>query len=168
VAPAPAYLDIVRRGYAEHGLGTEPLEAAASGAPHAGPINRVFVYGTLRRGEERHAVLVRHGAVEGTKALTAGTLLDLGPYPGLVLDGPVASVTGEVYTTPEPEELFTELDAIETFRGYGAGESVYRRAIVRVRSAELGSALAWTYVYVGSRKESHVMASGDWHDRERS
>jgi len=167
VAPAPSYLDVVRRGYDEHGLATEPLGASARGASPAGLVEWLFVYGTLRRGEERHPALARHRARGGETASTAGTLLDLGPYPGLIVDGPKASVVGELYAAPDPDALFAELDAIETFRGFGVPGSLYRRAIVRVRCADRGSTLAWTYVYVGSREGSRVISSGDWCDPHR-
>ena len=165
VAPAPSYLDVVRRGYEDHGLDVEHLETAAAGRSPAGPIEGIFVYGTLRRGEKRHPALRRHAATGYGTATTAGTLLDLGPYPGLVVDGPRLSVAGEFYTVPDPDALFAELDAIETFRGFGVPGSVYRRAIVRVQSAAAGSTLAWTYVFTGPRDGSRVIASGDWRDR---
>jgi gamma-glutamylcyclotransferase (GGCT)/AIG2-like uncharacterized protein YtfP len=168
VAPAPSYLDAVRRGHDEHGLAREPLDAAARNESPVGPIAGLFVYGTLRRGEERHPALARHGAVGGEKAATAGTLLDLGPYPGLIVDGQNASIAGELYVAPDPDALFAELDAIETFRGFGVPGSLYRRAIVRVRRADHGSTLAWTYVYAGSRDGSRVIPSGDWLGRRVS
>ena len=151
VAPSPAYLDVVRRGYEDHGLPTEPLWIAAAGGSPAGPVAGLFVYGTLRRGEERHPVLMRHGARGGEAATTAGLLLDLGPYPGLVVDDPNGTVAGEIYFTPDPEALFGELDAIETFRGFGVPGSLYRRAIVSVRTAGGDSMPAYTYVFDGSR-----------------
>ena len=167
VRPATSYLEVVRRGYEAHGLDASDLEAAASGRPTAGPVLGLFVYGTLRRGEERHPALQRHAAVGGEAATTDGTLLDLGPYPGFVVDGPTSAVTGEHYTASDPDALFAELDAIEMFRGFGVSGSVYRRAIVRVRTAERAPRLAWTYVYTGPRNGSRVIASGDWRDVHR-
>lgn len=167
VAPALSYLDVVRRGYEDQGLELLPLEAAAAGRPSAGPVESVFVYGTLRRGEERHPVLLRHTVTGGEAATTAGTLLDLGPYPGLIVDGPKAAVAGELYAAPDPDAFFAELDAIETFRGFGVPGSLYRRAIVRVQSAESGSTLSWTYIFTGPREGSPVIASGDWHGSRR-
>jgi len=167
VAPSPSYLDVVRRGYKEHGLDLAPLKAAADGRSPARPVPGVFVYGTLRRGEERHSALLRHAVKGGDAATTAGTLLDLGPYPGLIVDGPSASVTGELYSSADPDGLFAELDAIETFRGFGVPGSLYRRALVRVRCAHVVSTLAWTYVYMGPRNGSRVIPSGDWLDSRR-
>jgi gamma-glutamylcyclotransferase (GGCT)/AIG2-like uncharacterized protein YtfP len=162
VAPAPSYLDVVRRGYEAHGIDLAPLTAAAVGRSHVGPVPYVFVYGTLRRGEERHPALLRHTVTGGEAATTAGTLLDLGPYPGLVVDGQGGSVTGELYGIPDSDSLFEELDAIETFRGFGVPGSLYRRAVVRVRTAGSGSKLAWTYVCLDPPTGSPVIGSGDW------
>jgi gamma-glutamylcyclotransferase (GGCT)/AIG2-like uncharacterized protein YtfP len=92
-------------------------------------------------------------------------LLDLGPYPGLVVEGAKGSVAGELYDASEPDALFAELDAIETFRGFGVPGSFYRRAVVRVRRANVASALAWTYIYAGDRNGCRVIASGDWRER---
>jgi len=162
VAPSPSYVDVVRGGYDDHGLDLAPLEAAAAGRSPTGPALGVFVYGTLRRGEERHPTLLRHAATGGEAATTAGTLLDLGPYPGLVVDGQDGSVKGELYGIPDSDSLFEELDAIETFRGFGVPGSLYRRAVVRVRTAGSGSKLAWTYVYLDPPTGSPVIGSGDW------
>jgi gamma-glutamylcyclotransferase (GGCT)/AIG2-like uncharacterized protein YtfP len=162
VAPAPSYLDIVRRGYECHGVAKEPLELAARGGTHRGPVTRLFVYGTLLEGEERHAVLMRHRALRGRAATAMGTLYDLGAYPGLVLGDIAAPVTGEIYEVPDAEALFAELDEIETFRGFGAAGSLYRRAIVVAHPVGSTSALAWTYVYVGARTGCHEIVSGDW------
>jgi gamma-glutamylcyclotransferase (GGCT)/AIG2-like uncharacterized protein YtfP len=167
VMPTPVYLDVVRRGYDEHGLAQEALDAAARGAAHPGPVTGLFVYGTLRRGEERHPVLARHHASDGGAATTTGVLLDLGSYPGLIVEGDRGAVAGEVYQAADPEALFAELDAIETFRGFGVPGSLYRRAIVRVRRPGVASLLAWTYVYAGPRDTYNVIGSGDWLTRRQ-
>jgi gamma-glutamylcyclotransferase (GGCT)/AIG2-like uncharacterized protein YtfP len=166
VPPAPAYLDVVRRGYAAHGMETQRLENAAAGKSPASPVAGVFVYGTLRRGEERHPTIALHVASGGVAATTAGTLLDLGPYPGLVVEDSQRIVSGEFYAVPDADALLAELDPIESFLGFGVSGSLYRRAIVHVRSADAGATLAWTYVYTGTRTGSRVIASGDWFDRE--
>ena len=162
VAPPASYLEVVRRGYAAYGVDPSALESAARNESHRGAVTGLFVYGTLRQGEERHPVLARHRLVHGMAATTLGTLLDLGPYPGLILDRSLGAVAGEYYEIPDPAALFPELDRIETFQGFGDPSSLYRRAIVRVERSGAGSRLAWTYVYAGSRTGCHEIVSGDW------
>ena len=112
-------------------------------------------------------MLLRHAVTGGYAATARGTLLHLGNYPGLFVDGPKALVFGELYAAPDLGALLNALDPIEAFHGFGVSDCGYRRAIVRVRTAQLGSTLAWTYVYAGPRDGSRVIASGDWRDSRR-
>lgn len=164
VTPAPAYLAVVRHGYREHAIPEAPLHAAATGEAHPGAVSRLFVYGTLMRGEERHPALMRHVASGGEPATAEGTLLDLGPYPGLVTDGSARKIAGELYDAPDPAALFADLDAIETFHGFGAPDSLYRRAVLTVTAAGV-SVPAWTYLFVGPREGVRAIACGDWRSR---
>ena len=167
VAPVASYLEIVRRGYRAHGLDVGPLDAAAEGRSPSDPIAGLFVYGTLRLGEERHGVLIRHGATGGERVSTIGTLFDLGAYPGLAVVEPCGTVVGELYVAPDVDALFRELDPIETFHGFGAAGSLYRRAVIRVRDRTSRSTLAWTYVFTRSTDGIPIIASGDWRRRRR-
>lgn len=166
-APAAGYLDVVRRGYERHELPIDVLDAAARGESHRGPIGQLFVYGTLLPGEERHPVLGRHGASTGEAASVEGTLLDLGAYPGLTVEGKTTRVRGELYDLPDSQLFFAELDGIEMFRGFGVPGSTYRRAVVRVERPGRASTLAWTYLYEGRRAGTRVIDSGDWRGRLR-
>jgi gamma-glutamylcyclotransferase (GGCT)/AIG2-like uncharacterized protein YtfP len=168
VAPPAAYLEVVRRGYREHELPLEPLEATARGEMHPGPVRALFVYGTLRSGEKRHPLLARHRASAAGSATVEGTLLDLGEYPGLLVGEGKNRVTGELYLVPDPPSLFSELDPVESFLGYDAYGSLYRRAIVRAVGSEGASTLAWTYVYNADRAGHLTIDSGDWGRRCRS
>jgi gamma-glutamylcyclotransferase (GGCT)/AIG2-like uncharacterized protein YtfP len=167
VAPSAGYVDVVRRGYREHELPIDVLDAAARGESHRGPIRQLFVYGTLLPGEERHPVLGRHGASTGEAASVQGTLLDLGAYPGLIVEGATTRVRGEVYDVPDSERFFVELDGIEMFNGFGVSGSTYRRALVRADRPGRASTLAWTYLYGGRRAGIRVIDSGDWRGRLR-
>jgi gamma-glutamylcyclotransferase (GGCT)/AIG2-like uncharacterized protein YtfP len=71
---------------------------------------RLFVYGSLLRGEPAHARLAR-ARFEGEVATAPGfELVDLGEYPGL-LPGGAGRVHGEVYAVPDA--LLPELDLYE-------------------------------------------------------
>jgi gamma-glutamylcyclotransferase (GGCT)/AIG2-like uncharacterized protein YtfP len=159
VAPAPGYLGVVRRGY--------ELGAAARGESQRGSVTRLFVYGTLLPGEERHPVLRGNGATAGGDASVEGVLLDLGDYPGLIVRAGTSRVRGELYDVPDAPGFFTELDRIEMFRGFGAPGSTYRRAIMRAERPGRDSSLAWTYIYNGNRAGAQVIEDGDWRGRLR-
>jgi gamma-glutamylcyclotransferase (GGCT)/AIG2-like uncharacterized protein YtfP len=70
----------------------------------------VFVYGTLRAGEERDINLLTPAPRLLGTANVAGVMFDLDTYPGLRLGG-LQQVIGEVYAITE--ELEIRLDAIE-------------------------------------------------------
>lgn len=165
VPPAAGYLEVVRRGYAAHCIDASALDAAAAARAHAGPVSCLFVYGTLRRGEERFPVLERHRARLAFTGSTQGTLYDLGTYPGLRVGDGGTAVVGEAYVCDALDELLRDTDLIEGFLGFGAPGSVYRRAIVKIACASGGSALAWTYAFEG-RPNAPILAGGDWRKRQ--
>jgi gamma-glutamylcyclotransferase (GGCT)/AIG2-like uncharacterized protein YtfP len=119
-----------------------------------GPVvPRLFVYGSLRRGERNHAFL--QGARFAGRASTVAryTLRHAGMTPGLAENGEQA-VTGEVY----------ELDAAHLARLDRLGGALYVRGEVEL--ADGSSAQAYFM------PESHVrcypeVASGDWARRYR-
>jgi gamma-glutamylcyclotransferase (GGCT)/AIG2-like uncharacterized protein YtfP len=111
---------------------------------------RLFAYGTLMRGHALHAVLARGAAFAGA-GHARGTLLDLGPYPGLV-EGR-GRVRGEVYELRAPE-LLSVLDREE---GYNFER---RRATVTLAGGR--RVRAWLYRYRGPRHAATVVRGGDW------
>ena len=93
------------------------------------PLRFVFVYGTLRRGEERDINLL-HPAPEAIGcASVEGQLYDLGTYPGLRLGG-AGRVEGEVYAISPALE--GRLDEIESVWPETSGEYVKREVAVRM------------------------------------
>src|SRR5882672_7136182 len=76
----------------------------------------VFVYGTLRRGGAR-AMSIRFPNSEFiADAKVCGSLYDLGPYPGLILNESNSLVIGEVYEVDD--EILNQLDDIEASSYY--------------------------------------------------
>ncbi len=93
--------------------------------------DRIFVYGTLRRGGGADAFLA---ACRFLRAATVrGTLYDLGDYPALTLDGS-DQVHGEIWSCT-PETLMI-LDSYE-----GVAEGLFERLRVAVDDEQV-----WTYV----------------------
>jgi gamma-glutamylcyclotransferase (GGCT)/AIG2-like uncharacterized protein YtfP len=166
VAPDAAYLEIVRRGYAAFGLDAAPLLAAARDEPHDGPVRHVFVYGTLRRGECRHPVLLRHRAHGCGEGRVEGRLLDLGPYPTLSPGRSEVPVRGELYAFDDLTALIAAADRVEGFTGFEAAGSHYRRRIVSVARDGGPPVLAWTYLLSGDAPGARLIVSGDWRRRE--
>ena len=93
------------------------------------PPRFVFVYGTLRRGEERDINLLRPAPEAIGCASINGRLYDLGTYPGLRLDG-AGRVEGEVYAISSALER--RLDEIESVWPESSGEYVKREVAVRI------------------------------------
>ena len=130
--------------------------------PHRNPgLRHVFVYGTLRAGGSNDITRFRPQPVRIGDATMAGTLYDLGAYPGALLDGE-GVLHGEVYRiAPEVEG---SLDQLEGVTADDSGEYIKRDRVVTIAGRavdclvyEIQPALA-----VGRA----VIASGDWFRRD--
>ena len=128
VPPAPGYIEIVERAYDHYGItkshpwAKEQLVASGQGRVTKSAVNHLFIYGTLRDGEERSGILSKFSSKAYKDCKIRGRLIDLpGGYPGLISgDG---SVVGEIHHTPDIENTLKDenngLDMIEGFNGYG-------------------------------------------------
>ena len=97
------------------------------------PERHVFVYGTLRRGEQRDINLLHPAPRWVGSGSIRGALYDLGTYPGVVLDagavkGTGGAVRGEVYAITPALELV--LDEIEEVWPQQTGEYTKREVAV--------------------------------------
>jgi len=102
------------------------------------------------RGYVLHPVLAR-GATFLGEGSVAGSLLDLGRYPGLV--GGAGRVRGELYRLDDPE-LLPVLDREE---GYN-----FRRSTTIVTLASGRRLRAWVYRYRGARERAMPIPHGDY------
>ncbi|MCY7371052.1 MAG: gamma-glutamylcyclotransferase [Polaromonas sp.] len=102
------------------------------------PPRLVFVYGTLRRGEERDINLLAPAPTALGAASVAGRLYDLGSYPGLRLGGP-GWVEGEVYAVSP--ELERRLDEIEAVWPAPSGEYLKREVWVSLKVSDGASSV---------------------------
>lgn len=96
-----------------------------------------------------HGVLARGAKFVG-EGTTRGTLVDLGPYPGLLPGTGV--VRGEVYTLDDPQ-LLPVLDREE---GYN-----FERRSTAI-AFEGRRRRAWVYWYRGPRDRARVLPAGDY------
>jgi gamma-glutamylcyclotransferase (GGCT)/AIG2-like uncharacterized protein YtfP len=125
-----------------------------------GGLERVFVYGTLRRGAARDARRFYSGAEFVAEARVRGRLFDFGPYPGLRLDARAGWVCGEIFAVTA--EALAGLDDWEGVSP-GGEDGEYRRVRVEVERDGGEPEASWVYE---AREECcsgrPVIASGDW------
>lgn len=122
-------------------------------------VTNLFVYGTLRPGQQRWPFLAPFVVGEGMPDAVAGALYDTGVgYPAAVFGEP-GRILGQTYALRRStlDRCLVVLDEVE-----GAVAGVYRRVALRT---ERGIA-AWGYEY-GSGLELRPIPSGDWLARER-
>ena len=116
---------------------------------------KVFVYGSLMKGEFNHGLLnnestqfIKHGITQ-----RGFTLYDLGGFPGMVKEG-TSAVVGEIYKI-DPLTL-NRLDILEGHPQF------YRRSIIELQCGEKVQAYILDYDYV---RECPIINSGSWKDR---
>jgi gamma-glutamylcyclotransferase (GGCT)/AIG2-like uncharacterized protein YtfP len=119
----------------------------------ASPAFTLFVYGTLLRGEEGHALL--EGATFLREARTAATytLVDLGTYPGLVTGGDI-SVAGELYSLDAPT-----LAKIDVHEGHPV---LFKRRLVDIEGG--GEAQAY-FLDPDQVRGKRRIRGGSWRER---
>lgn len=134
------------------------LEAAVNDMMDAS-LHHVFVYGTLRQGDDNDINLLTPAPYFVGTGRVAGVMYHLGAYPGVVLtDALQDNIVGEVYAiTPELEKM---LDEIEMIYPQQRDEYSKRKVIVRVGARQL-SCLFYEInpAYITGKP---VIASGDW------
>ena len=121
----------------------------------------VFVYGTLRKGEERDINRLQPIPLFVGNSQIGGTLFHLGTYPGVRLGGQNL-VQGEVYLIDA--ELECQLDEIEEVWPQQTGEYIRREIVVQCRGEEMNC-----LVYEAADTQvlgKDVILSGDWVKRK--
>jgi len=114
---------------------------------------KLFVYGTLRRGEPGHALLCGGKLLGEATTEPEFTLLDMGEWPAVVAGGRSA-VVGELYEVDDG--LLLELDRYEDV------PQLYLRA-----EHAIGGAPAVIYVLRAEHARGRPeIASGDWRRRD--
>lgn len=167
VAPTSEYLQIVSSGYAAFEHDDDNLQRAAKNQ-RPRPVSRLFVYGTLMRGESRNRFV--EGSTVTPAHLDGMCLLDLpeyGDYPGMRRDPlPEARVYGELVEleAKHAPNVLRQLDEVEDFVGYDDLLSATPRSMYERTLCAVGGALAWTYV-LRPGFEGPRIASGDWRRR---
>ncbi len=130
---------------------------------HEGRARHVFVYGTLRAGGSNDIACFRPAACFVGRGEIAGTLYDLGAYPGATLGG-TGRLRGEVYRI-EPA-LEVQLDLLEAVKPGDDGEYRKRELAVRV-GAQWIDCLVYE-IHPRRIAGRPVIESGDWFARKSS
>jgi gamma-glutamylcyclotransferase (GGCT)/AIG2-like uncharacterized protein YtfP len=126
-------------------------------ASSAAPTRYLFVYGTLRRGGSNDIARFAPAPDHVADSSIAGTLYDLGSYPGAVLGG-TARVIGEIYAITSALEA--QLDVLEEVKHDDSGEYIKREAKVQAGAEEL---MCLVYEIHPKRVAGRpVIAGGDW------
>lgn len=141
--------------------GVAPQIQSLQGTPYSGlnsqvkrtGIQRVFVYGSLKRGfgnHQRHLGECRQ--LEGI-ARVDGLMFHLGAFPAINLSERFTSIQGEIYEVTWDKIL--DLDGLE-----GVANNFYSRAEIRVQP----HGTVWTYIFPYERaaKEKFIVPSGVW------
>jgi gamma-glutamylcyclotransferase (GGCT)/AIG2-like uncharacterized protein YtfP len=111
-------------------------------------LDHLFVYGTLRSdsGHAMHEVLARGATLVG-RGVVDGSVVDLGEYPGLVLERP-GTTAGELWELHDAS-LMARLDAYEGIGPDAEVQESYERVRVDVTLADGRTRSAWTYAWRG-------------------
>ncbi|MDH5378955.1 MAG: gamma-glutamylcyclotransferase [Gammaproteobacteria bacterium] len=123
----------------------------------------LFVYGTLRRDSlHRYKDLFRISTRYIGKATVKGCLVDLGTYPGLVIDDNESGlVHGDIYLVRRPKILFQRLDQYEEIGLQFPRPNAYQRRVVEVSTPQ-GIVQAYAYVFNRSPIGLKKISSGDY------
>ena len=126
--------------------------------PSPYPTSRhVFVYGTLRRGDDNDITCLQPAPSFAGRAHIAGRMFHLGGYPGVTLGG-AGVIEGEVYAISEALERV--LDGIESEYPAQADE-YYKRDIVVVVDGQPMACIVYEINAAYTQGKPHIL-SGDW------
>lgn len=112
--------------------------------------HRVFVYGTLLRGDVNHRLLNAAEFLGACHTRPCFTMYALGAYPGVARGGETA-IAGEVYRVTDGQ--LRQLDRLEDY------PRLFRRIAI---PSPFGR--AWIYLFRGSRRDRTRIPSGNWRE----
>lgn len=162
IQPAVEYAELIRNGLSKRGLPIDFLESALNFKQSESRLNRIFVYGTLMKGESRHLAIKNSDFEFIDSAFTKGKLLHLNDYPGLTFDDK-KHVSGELYKCNKITKRLSEIDQIEGFYGYQYGNSLFNRVILKV---EVKGEFIWSWAYLFNGQDGDEIPSGNWRERD--
>jgi len=162
IEPTAEYSELIRNGLSKRGLPIEFLDAAIIPQNSDSELNRIFVYGTLMKGESRHSAIKNTDFEFIDDAFTKGKLLHVNDFPGLIFDDK-ENVSGELYQCNKITKRLSEIDQIEGFYGHQYGNSLFNRVILKV---EVKGEFIWSWAYLFNGKDGNEIPSGNWRERD--
>jgi gamma-glutamylcyclotransferase (GGCT)/AIG2-like uncharacterized protein YtfP len=123
--------------------------------------HKLFVYGTLHPDTAPPEVRkdVSRFRLEG-KGTMRGKLLDLGDYPGVLLQKRgKEEVSGHIFSIPPDPELLNRLDRYEEYFADSPDSSLFLRKLVNVKRDDGSTERCWVYVLNPIRTERFASAS---------
>ena len=128
----------------------------------------VFVYGTLRKGEVHHDLLLGTGARFEGLGCFQGRLYDLGEYPGAVPSSLASEqVIGELYRLRDSASSLSVLDELEECNPAHPEVSLFLRRLTKVQRGDGSSVRAWTYLLPREPERMSPILGGDYSKRGR-
>ncbi len=129
---------------------------------------KLFVYGTLRRGFALHSRLAKLEARYLGRGRIAGNLYNLGEYPGAVPSRSRGkAIEGEVYELQDPEKQLKALDRVEEFKSALPERSLFIRQKTTVRLTDGKRVRAWVYFLPRRPSKARILSSGDFAEARR-
>jgi gamma-glutamylcyclotransferase (GGCT)/AIG2-like uncharacterized protein YtfP len=127
--------------------------------------DKVFVYGTLKRGLGNHRIVSRH--VRSVRnACMRGWMYNLGYYPAVVSGSGI--VHGQVLELENPEKAFRAMDILEGYIESGHPRNLYDRMKTTVLLDSGHTEEVFVYLYPDRNKDelstgSGFMPEGEWY-----
>jgi gamma-glutamylcyclotransferase (GGCT)/AIG2-like uncharacterized protein YtfP len=118
---------------------------------------RLFVYGTLRKGESNHLFYLQGALEEGITRVNGFSMFALRGYP-FVLPDPTGSIEVESYLVTT--DMLERIDLLELFLGAGNPENEYERIEVTAQNGLTG----FLYVYADATNADtrYPIENGNW------
>lgn len=136
----------------------------ASGESSEGAVaqsDKLFVYGSLRRGYPLHRHLRRHGARFLGVGVIQASWRQQYPYPGaLPSDCVLDKIEGELYLLREPAQQLKQLDELEEVNSAQPEKGLYVRRLVKVRLPTGQQHAAWTYFLPNQPTQRRLITGG--------
>lgn len=125
--------------------------------------DKLFVYGTLRRGYSLHEHLAEGSSRFVGRGRIKGRLYDLGEYPGAIpVDAPGEEIAGELYQLGDPERQLPKLDELEEFDPAKPEQSLFVRRLADVDLDNGQRVKAWVYFLPRRPGKARLIAGGDY------